>query len=66
MHLRIAVDEVDLLKPAKPFANLDRSGLPHALHGLQILVGGGEDGPEIAEMVDDRLGHQTGEPRHAR
>src|SRR5687768_2080392 len=61
----LAVDGVDLFDSAKAFTDLCRSGLPHPVHGCQLSVRGGQDGLEVAEPVDDLLGHQTRKPRHA-
>src|SRR5215203_3767695 len=55
--LQVAVHEVDLLQPAKALADV-----PHALHGLQLRVGGGEDLVQPPELADDVLHHELGKP----
>src|SRR5215217_8992106 len=60
--LQVAVHEVDLLQPAKALADVLRTDLPHALHGLQLRVGGGEDLVQPPELADDVLHHELGKP----
>src|ERR671915_148866 len=63
--LQVAVNEVDLLQPAKALADVLRADLPHALDRLQLGVGRGEDLVEPAELADDVLHHQARQARDA-
>src|SRR3954453_6192152 len=56
--LQIAIDEIDLLQPAKALSDVLRADLPHALDRLQLGVGRGEKLVEPAELADDVLHHQ--------
>src|SRR4051812_43191352 len=60
--LQVAIDEVDLLQPAKALADVLRADLAHALDGFQLRVGGGEDLVQSAELADDVLHHELGQP----
>src|SRR3954453_11652260 len=63
--LQIAIHEVDLLQPAKALADVLRADLSDALDRLQLRVGGGEDLVQSAELADDVLDHELGEPWNA-
>src|SRR5919205_3925677 len=63
--LQVAIDEVDLLQPAKALSDVLRADLPHALDRLQLGVGRGEDLVQPAELSDDVLHHQTWQARDA-
>src|ERR687897_3632036 len=62
-RLQVAVDEIDLLQPAKALADVLRADLPHALDRLQLGVGRGEDLVEPAELADDVLDHEARQAR---
>src|SRR6201991_3398359 len=63
--LQVAVNEVDLLQPAKALSDVLRADLPYALDRLQLGVGRGEDLVQPAELADDVLHHQLREPGDA-
>src|ERR687889_2558358 len=63
--LQVAVDEIDLLQPAKALADVLRADLPHALDRLQLGVGRGEDLVQPAELADDVLHHELRQARDA-
>src|SRR3954454_13455191 len=65
LGLQVTVHEVDLLKPAKALADVLRTDLAHALHGLELRVRRGEDLVQPAELADYVLHHQAREPRDA-
>src|SRR6188472_3416853 len=63
--LQVAIDEIDLLQPAKALSDVLRADLPHALDRLQLGVGGGKDLVEPAELAHDVLDDQLREPGDA-
>src|SRR5215204_6043791 len=63
--LQVAIDEIDLLQPAKALADVLRADLPHALDRLQLGVGRGEDLVQPAELADDVLHHELRQARDA-
>src|ERR687894_2633443 len=63
--LQVAVNQVDLLQPAKALADVLRADLTDALDRLQLGVGGGEDLVQPAELAHDVLHDQRREPRDA-
>src|SRR5262245_19229549 len=52
-QLEVPVDEVVLLQPAQPLADLVRPGGAGAVHGLEIAVAGADDRVERAEIPYD-------------
>src|SRR5918994_6832377 len=63
--LQVAIDEIDLLQPAKTLTDVLRADLPHALDRLQLWVGRGEDLVQPAELADDVLDHELRQARDA-
>src|SRR3954447_20257411 len=63
--LQIAVHEVDLLQPAKALADVLRADLANALDRFQLVVGGGEDLVQPAELAHDVLHDELRQPRDA-
>src|SRR5215211_2495348 len=55
--LQIPIHEVDLLEASKALADVLRTHVADAIHGLQLRVGGGEDLVQPVELADDRLNH---------
>src|SRR5262249_28082247 len=56
-ELQIAIDEVVLLQTAQPLADLARPDCPHAVHSLQIALGGPHDRVQGAQVADDPADH---------
>src|SRR4051812_14633372 len=55
LGLEVAVDEIDLLKPAQALANLLRANLADTLDVLELTAGRGEHHVERAELAHDVL-----------
>src|SRR5437867_4150120 len=55
LGLQVTVHQVDLLDASQTLADVLRADLPHALHRLQLRIGGGRGG-------DPREGHPRGSP----
>src|SRR5262245_13119434 len=63
--LQVAVDWVDLLKPAQALADVLRSPGPDALDGFEVIVARGEHLLQATELLDDPLHNQLGEARNS-
>src|SRR5689334_9689799 len=65
LRLQIAVHEVDLLQPAQALADVLGADLSDAFDGLELGIRGGEHLVQPAELLDDLLYDELGQPRDA-
>src|SRR5687768_2003685 len=65
LRLEVAIHEVYLLQASQALAYLLGPDVPHAVHGLQVRVGGCQDLVEPPQVAHDGLDHELGHPRDA-
>ena len=61
LQLEVAIDEIVLLQPPEALPDLAGPDGPHALHGLEIALGGADDRVEGLEVGHDPADHRFGD-----
>src|SRR5438876_316433 len=65
-EVQIPLDEIVLLQPAQPFADLTRSHRADPRDRLEISLGRTDDRVQVSQFADDLLDDAVGEPRDPR